>query len=57
MVHGKTPEEVKQDIEGLQNMRFLARNFAWSLKCIEAGKQAGIKIPEQEEVIMTNFIR
>ena len=28
MVHGKTPDDVKKDIEGLQNMRFLARNFA-----------------------------
>lgn len=57
MVHGRTPEDVKQDIEGLQNMRFLARNFAWTLKCLEAGKNAGIEAPAQEEVIMTNFIR
>lgn len=57
MVHGKTPDEVRQDLEGLQNMRFLARNLAWTLKCIEAGKAAGINPPKQEEVIMTNFIR
>ena len=56
MVHGKTPDDVKQDIEGLQNMRFLARNLAWTLKCIEAGKNAGITPPIQEEVIYTNFI-
>ena len=37
-------------------MRFLARNFAWTLKCLEAGKNAGILPPEQEEVIHTNFI-
>ncbi len=56
MVHGKTPDDVKQDLEGLQNMRFLARNFAWTLKCIKAGKECGIEPPKQEEVIMTNFI-
>lgn len=57
MVHGNTPEEVKQDIEGLQNMRFLARNMAYYLKCIEAGKNAGLKVPSQEEVTLTNFVR
>ena len=42
MVHGNTPEEVKKDEEGLQIMRTLGRNMAWILKCIEAGKKAGI---------------
>ena len=37
-VHGNTPEEVKQDLEGMQTMRQLARNMAWMLKCIEAGR-------------------
>lgn len=57
MVHGNTPEEVKQDLEGLQTMRTLGRNMAWMLKCIEAGKQNGILFPEHEEKIATNFIR
>jgi multimeric flavodoxin WrbA len=57
MVHGKTPDEVRQDIEGMQNMRFLARNLAWTLKCIESGKEKGILPPVQEEVVMTNFVR
>lgn len=57
MVHGNTPDEVRQDLEGMQNMRFLARNLAWTLKCLQAGKDAGFLPPEQEEVIMTNFIR
>lgn len=38
-VHGNTPEEVKQDLEGLQTMRTLGENMAWLLKCIEAGKK------------------
>ena len=28
-VHGNTPDEVRQDLEGLQTMRTLARNMAW----------------------------
>ncbi|HJA88543.1 MAG TPA: flavodoxin family protein [Candidatus Parabacteroides intestinavium] len=56
-VHGNTPEEVAQDIEGLQTMRILGRNMAWLLKCIEAGKQAGINPPAFEARTNTNFIR
>ena len=57
MVHGNTSEEVQQDLEGLQIMRVLGTNMAWILKCIEAGKKAGIKNPICEQKIMTNFIR
>lgn len=56
MVHGNTPEEVRQDKEGLQIMRVLGKNMAWLLKCIEAGKKAGVELPEREEKIKTNFI-
>lgn len=31
-VHGVTPEEVRQDLEGLQIMRTLANNMAWLIK-------------------------
>jgi multimeric flavodoxin WrbA len=58
MVHGTNAEEVRQDEEGLQIMRCLARNMSWFLKLKEAGEKAGISLPEQEEVrISTNFIR
>ena len=57
MVHGNTPEEVKQDLEGMQTMRILGKNMAWLLKCIEAGKQTGVPAPEKEEKIWTNFVR
>lgn len=57
MVHGNTPDEVKQDLEGLQTMRTLGRNMAWMMKCIEAGKQTGIDFPKHEEKVATNFIR
>ena len=52
-VHGNTPEEVKQDLEGLQTMRTLASNMAWFLKSIE-----NAELPKQkEEKQRTNFIR
>ena len=57
MVHGQCPEDVAQDLEGLQTMRVLADHMAWLLKCIEAGEKAGISLPEQEERKWTNFIR
>ncbi len=57
MAHGNTPEEVKRDDEGLQTMRNLGRNMAWLLKCIEAGKAAGVSHPTPETAAWTNFIR
>ena len=55
-IHGNTPEQALQDLEGLQIMRVLGKNMAWLLKCIEAGKAAGIA-PEKEKKVWTNFIR
>lgn len=57
MVHGNTPQEVLQDLEGMQTMRGLGRNMAWLLKSIQAGKKAGVVLPAPEERIWTNFIR
>ena len=57
MVHGTTPEEVRKDAEGMQIMRILGKNMAWFLKCKEAGRKAGIPLPEQETISFTNFIR
>ena len=56
-VHGNTPEEVLQDKEGLQTMRTLGDNMAWLVKCIAAGKAAGINRPVMEPWDPTNFIR
>lgn len=55
-VHGNTPDEVRQDLEGLQTMRTLARNIAWLLKCIEAGRDKGIDRPVYEPHLWTHFI-
>lgn len=56
MVHGNRPEEVLQDVEGLQTMRNIAHNMAWLLKCIEEGRKQGI-LPQTESGSWTNFIR
>jgi len=58
MVHGHTPEDVRQDEEGLQIMRALGLNMAWLLRSIEAGKRAGVAPPVLNETrLRTNFIR
>ena len=55
-VHGNTPEEVEQDLEGLQTMTNLGKNMAWMLKCIRLGQENGITPPKLDKVY-TNFIR
>ena len=57
MVHGFSPKDVMEDKEGLQIMHTLGRNMAWLLKCIEAGKKAGVQEPAAEQKVFTNFIR
>ena len=57
MVHGNTPEEVLRDTEGIQTMRNIAHNMAWLLKSIEAGKKAGVPMPETQKGARTNFIK
>jgi multimeric flavodoxin WrbA len=56
MTHGQTPEQVRQDLEGMQTMRTLGNNMAWLLKCIENSKNA-VPLPVKEGSIATNFIR
>jgi multimeric flavodoxin WrbA len=50
-VHGFTPDDVRQDLEGLQIMRTLADNLSWLLKSIE-----NESLPEVEDELRTNFI-
>lgn len=56
MVHGNSPEEVQQDLEGLQTMRTLGKNIAFLIKSIQLGKKE-FGLPEKEEHKFTNFIR
>lgn len=55
-VHGNTPEEVRQDLEGLQIMRTLGRNMAFLVKSIALGRKE-LGLPEKEPRVSTNFIR
>ena len=56
-VHGNTPDETRQDEEGMQTMRQLGRNMAWLLKSIAAGRENGVAMPDVEPKIKTNYIR
>lgn len=55
-VFGAVPGEAAQDAEGLATMRNIGKNMAWLLRCIEAGKAAGIEAPQADRA-RTNFIR
>ena len=55
--HALTREDVPQDPEGVQTLRNLARNMAWIMKCLKAGRDAGILPPEAEADALTNFVR
>ena len=55
-IHGRTPGEAVQDIEGLQMMRTLARNMSFLMKSIALGKDK-YGLPEKERTQFTNFVR
>lgn len=50
-VHGFTAEDVEKDEEGLQTLRTLADNIAWTAKALAKEEK-----PKREPHIMTNFI-
>ena len=56
IAYGMDKGEVAGDGEGMQTILKNARNMAWLLKLIEAGKDT-VPLPENEQRIMTNFIR
>ena len=55
-VHGSSYEEAESDVEGLQQMRTLARNMTFLMKSIKLGKEE-YGLPEREKTKFTNFIR
>lgn len=57
MVHGLTPGEAAQDLEGMQTMRNLARQLSWMMKCFALGRENGVPLPETERGNVTHFIR
>ncbi|MCI8500788.1 MAG: flavodoxin family protein [Oscillospiraceae bacterium] len=56
VIHGTSPDETMQDLEGVQMMRTLGQNMAWLMKAVDQAKQTS-PLPEQEKRIFTNFIR
>lgn len=56
-VHGTKPDEVKQDLEGIQTMQNLAKNMAYIMRCIKAGGSVGVEKPNYDVKVKTNFIR
>ena len=55
--HALTKEDVPEDAEGVQTLRNLARNMAYVMKCLKAGRDAGINPPAIETEVLTNFVR
>lgn len=55
-IHGLELGEARQDEEGLQGMRTLARNMVFLMKSIALGKEK-YGIPEKEPFQRTNFVR
>ncbi|MCL2112201.1 MAG: flavodoxin family protein [Clostridiales bacterium] len=59
MIHGRGAEDVVHDAEGIQTMQMLGKTLAWLIKCIAAGKAAGVSYPSVPggEKVWTDFIR
>ena len=55
--HALTKDDVPGDPEGLQTLRNLARNMVYVMKCLKAGRDAGIMPPAAKEEVFTNFVR
>ena len=55
--HALTKEDVPEDPEGLQTLQNLARNMVYVMKCLKAGRDAGIMPPATKEGVFTNFVR
>jgi multimeric flavodoxin WrbA len=56
VIHGGDSEELSQDEEGVQIMEVQARNMAWLLRTLEAGKKEN-PLPDVVERKFTNFVR
>ena len=55
--HALTKEDIPGDPEGLQTLQNLARNMVYVMKCLKAGRDAGIMPPATKEEVFTNFVR
>jgi multimeric flavodoxin WrbA len=53
VIHGRSPGEVTQDMEGVQIMRVLGRNMAWLMKLVEHGKGTVTPPPRKVKTYMS----
>ena len=56
MVHRTNPDEVKQDLEGMQVMQVLGNNMAYFINCKNVASKMGIEMPQAPAFVFTNFI-
>jgi len=54
IIHGQNPSQINKDEEGVQIIKYAARNLAWLIKSIN---DSNTPVPLKEARIMTNFIR
>jgi multimeric flavodoxin WrbA len=54
--HGREPEDVLKDLEGMMTMRNIGKNMAWLMKCIELAKSGGLDHPVNQRAV-TDFIQ
>ncbi len=57
MLHGFNAEDTKQDEEGLQTMRNLARNMIWLMQSSKIARENGAAYPQPETAAVTNFVK
>lgn len=57
MVHGSTPAQVMQDVEGIAVVEQMAQNMAWLMQCIALGQTSGVSHPTFVPRPRTDFIR
>lgn len=57
MVHGAVPQDVHEDLEGMQTVRNMCRNLGYLVQALAAAKAAGVEEPTNEYGARTNFVR
>ena len=57
VVHGSNADEMERDLEGVQTLEAQARNMAWLIKALAAGKKEEPPPPPPAKRVFTNFIR
>ena len=57
LAHGTSPDEVIQDLEGMQTMRQLGLNMAFMIKSIRLGLEQFGSPKLQEKITETHYIR